>query len=213
MAMAGETVVRSPLLSTFQRIRAMKKTVLTFGLISGAIISVLMLVTLPLQDEVGFDHSLLLGYTTMILGFLLIHFGVRSYRDNVRGGSVRFGRAFAVGALIALISSVCYVATWEVMYFKFMPDFLSKYQAHALDKARAGGATEAAIAKQKAEMDEFEVKYHNPLFNAAVTLAEPLPVGLLIALVSAGVVSRRRKSVGGGGLVENAPRRANERPI
>ncbi|MFN2636573.1 MAG: DUF4199 domain-containing protein [Gemmatimonadaceae bacterium] len=171
----------------------MKKTVWTFGLISGAIISTLMAVTIPFQDEIGLDHSLVLGYTTMVLAFLLIYFGVRSYRDNVGGGSVRFGRAFAVGALIAVISSVCYVATWEVMYFKFMPDFLSKYQAHELEKARAGGATEDALAKKKAEMDKLAVMYTNPLINSALTLVEPLPVGLVIALVSAGILSRARK--------------------
>jgi hypothetical protein len=165
----------------------------TVGLISGAIISLLMAVTIPFQDELGFDHSLVLGYTTMVLAFLLIYFGVRSYRDNVRGGSVRFGRAFAVGALIAVISSLCYVATWEVMYFKFMPDFLSKYQAHELDKARAGGASEGVIAKKKAEMDKFGEMYKNPVVNAAITLVEPLPVGLVIALVSAGILSRAKK--------------------
>ena len=45
----------------------------------------------------------------MVLAFLLIFFGVRSYRDNVAGGRVRFGRAFAVGASIAAVASVCYV--------------------------------------------------------------------------------------------------------
>ena len=171
----------------------MKKTVWTFGLISGAIISILMIVTIPFQGESGFDHSLVLGYTTMVLAFLLIYFGVRSYRDNVRGGSVRFGRAFAVGALIAVISSVCYVATWEVMYYNFMPDFLSKYQARVLEKARAGGASEGELAKQKVEMDKMAVMYKNPLINSAMTLVEPLPVGLVIALVSAGILSRARK--------------------
>jgi hypothetical protein len=171
----------------------MKKTVWTFGLISGAIISILMAVTIPFQDELGLDHSLLFGYTTMVLAFLLIYFGVRSYRDNVRGGSVRFGRAFAVGALIALISSLCYVATWEVMYFKFMPDFLTKYQAQALEKARAGGASEGALAKQKAEAEKMAEMYKNPVINSAMTLVEPLPVGLVIALVSAGILSRARK--------------------
>ena len=171
----------------------MKKTVWTFGLISGAIISILTLVTIPFQDEHGFDHSLLVGYTTMVLAFVLIFFGVRSYRDNVRGGSVRFGRAFAVGALIAVISSVCYVATWEVMYFKFMPDFMSKYQARELAKARAGGASEDVIAKQKAEMDKFGETYKNPLVNSAITIVKPLPVGLVIALVSTGILSRARK--------------------
>src|SRR5438876_11052794 len=172
----------------------MKKTVLTFGLISGAVISVMMLLTIPFHDAIGFGiGGLIVGYTTMVLAFLLIYFGVRSYRDNVRGGSVRFGRVFAVGALIAVISSVCYVATWEVMYFKFMPDFLSKYQAHALEKARAGGASEDVIAKQKAEMDKLAEMYKNPVVNAAMTFVEPLPVGLVIALVSAGILSRGGK--------------------
>ena len=171
----------------------MKKTVWTFGLISGAIISIMMAVTVPFQDKIGLDHGLVIGYTTMVVAFLLIYFGVRSYRDNVRGGSVRFGRAFAVGALIALISSACYVATWQVIYFNFMPDFLTKYQAHQLDKARAGGASEAELAKQKVQMDRIAVMYRNPVINAGMTLIEPLPVGLVIALVSAGILSRAKK--------------------
>lgn len=175
----------------------MRKTVLRFGLISGAVISVLMLLTMRLHDAVGFETGgLILGYTTMVLAFLLIYFGVRSYRDNVAGGTVRFGRAFVVAALIGLISSLCYVATWEVIYFKFMPDFMDKYNARVIEQARAAGESEAVIAKRKEEMAKFNAMYHNPAFNAAVTLVEPLPVALLVALVSAGVLSRRRRSPG-----------------
>ena len=61
----------------------MKKTILTFGLISGAVISVLMIATVPFADRLGFGHSYHVGYTTMILAFLLVYFGIRSYRDNV----------------------------------------------------------------------------------------------------------------------------------
>ena len=66
----------------------MKKTVWTFGLISGALVSAMMAATIPFQDENGFDHSLIVGYTTMVLSFLLIYFGVRSYRDNVGKGQL-----------------------------------------------------------------------------------------------------------------------------
>jgi len=178
----------------------MKKTVLTFGLISGAVISVLMLLTIPFHDAIGFEiGGLIAGYTTMVLAFLLIYFGVRSYRDNVAGGTVRFGRAFAVGALIGLVSSMCYVATWEVVYFKFMPDFMDKYGAHVIEKARTSGETEAAIAKRKEEMAKFAEMYKNPAFNAAVTLVEPLPVALLVALIAAGLLSRRPRSAGAAG--------------
>ena len=171
----------------------MKKTVWTFGLIAGAVASVLLAATIPFQGEDGFDHSLVVGYATIVLSFLLIYFGVRSYRDNVGRGRISFGRALAVGTLIGVIASLCYVATWEVMYFKFMPDFMTEYNARELDKARAGGASEAALAQKKAEMDKFEKMYQNPAINAAFTILEPLPVALLIALVSAGVLSRRRK--------------------
>jgi hypothetical protein len=171
----------------------MKKIVLVFGLISGAILSAMMLATIPFMDAIGFDRGAIIGYTSMVLAFLLIFFGVRSYRDNVAGGTVRFGRAFAVGALIAVVASLCYVATWEVIYFKLTPDFMTKYQAHLLDKARANGENAEAIARKKAEMDKFAELYRNPAINAAITFLEPLPVALIVTLVSAGVLSRRRK--------------------
>jgi hypothetical protein len=41
----------------------MRKIVLTFGLISGAILSAMMLITLTFHDEIGFDKSLIVGYT------------------------------------------------------------------------------------------------------------------------------------------------------
>jgi hypothetical protein len=177
----------------------MKKIVLTFGLIAGAVLSVMMLITIPFQDQINVDHGYVIGYTTMVLAFLLIYFGVRSYRDNVAGGTVGFGRELAIGTLITAVASLCYVATWEVLYFNFEHDFLTKMQAHELGKARANGASEEAIAKKKVEMDKFAVMYDNPAYNAALTFLEPLPVGLVIALVTAGVLSRRKKGRAGDG--------------
>jgi hypothetical protein len=179
----------------------MKKTVLTFGLISGAVLSAMMLITLPFHDAIGFDRGMIVGYTTMLLAFLLIFFGVRSYRDNVAGGTVRFGRAFAVGALIAIVASLCYVATWEVYYYTVKPDFIAKYQAYELEKERAKGATPEALALKKAEGDKFAEMYKNPAVNAAMTLIEPLPVALIVALVSAGVLSRKKRREGENGMV------------
>ncbi len=75
----------------------MKKTVLTFGLISGAMSSVLMLSTVPFIDRIGFDKGVIVGYTAIVLSFLLVFFGIRSYRENVGGGQITFGRALSVG--------------------------------------------------------------------------------------------------------------------
>ena len=172
----------------------MKKIVWTFGLISGAVISLMMLTTLPFEDAIGFDRGAIIGYTTMVLAFLFIYFGVRSYRDTIGKGSISFGRGLVIGTLIAVISSACYVATWEVIYFKLSPDFTAKYQAYELNKAKANGASQEAIAKREAELNKFAEMYKNPVVNAAITFIEPLPVGLVIALVSAGVLRRRSRS-------------------
>ena len=174
----------------------MRKIVLTFGLIAGAILSAMMLITLPFHDEIGFDKSLIVGYTTMVLAFLMVFFGVRSYRDNVAGGSVTFGRAFMVGLMITAVASVCYVATWELVGQQLAPDYLDKYAAYSVEKARKSGATDAQIAAKTKEMTEFKEMYKNPLVNISLTFLEPLPVGLLFTLVAAAVLSRKRRREG-----------------
>ncbi|HEX8245458.1 MAG TPA: DUF4199 domain-containing protein [Longimicrobium sp.] len=171
----------------------MKRTVWTFGLIAGGILSAMMLLTIPFIDRIGFDRGEVIGYTSMVLAFLLVFFGIRSYRDNVAGGAVSFGRALVVGLLIVLVASACYVATWELIYFTVAPDFLTRYMAYAADQARASGASPAEVQQKIAEMQQFAKLYQNPLMNAAFTFLEPLPVGLVFALVSAGVLSRKRR--------------------
>ena len=179
----------------------MKKIVLTFGLIAGSILAAMMFATLPFMDTIGFDRGEIIGYTSMVVAFLLIFFGVKSFRDNVAGGTVTFGRAFAVGVQIAAVASLCYVAAWQVVYYKLAPDFGTKYQEYAVEKARAEGASEVELAEKKAEMARFMDLYKNPLINIGITFLEPMPVALVVALVSAGVLSRRRKD----GVFSNAP--------
>jgi hypothetical protein len=174
----------------------MTRTVLIFGSIAGVILSVMMLVTLPFIDRIGFKRGEVIGYTTMVLAFLLIFFGVRSYRDHVAGGSISFGRAFGVGMLIVLVASVFYVATWQLIYYKLAPDFGTRYQAHVIEKARASGKSQAEIDKKVADAEKFAQWYENPLINAAVAFIEPLPVGLIIALISAGILLDQRSRQG-----------------
>jgi hypothetical protein len=170
----------------------MKKNVLTFGLISGLIMSVLMGGSLLLADKIGSGHnSLVLGYTIMVASFLLIYFGIRNYRDNSLAGQISFGRAFACGILITLISSVCYVLMWEFLYFNFMPHFMDSYFAAQIHKLQSSGLDPATIAARVAAIQHSQQLYQNPLVNMAYTLMEPLPVGLLITLISAALLRRR----------------------
>ncbi len=169
----------------------MKKTVLTFGLISGFIMIAMMTLSLVLSERIGFGHSLVLGYTNLILGSLLVFFGIRSYRENIGGGQISFGRAFAVGILITLIASVCYVVTWEIIYFKFMPDFADKYAAYMIEKARAAGESAQKIQAIADEMKSMKATLNNPFLNAAFSFLEPFPIGLIVTLISAAVLRKK----------------------
>jgi len=175
----------------------MKKTVLTFGLISGVIMSLMMMATLPFMEQIGFDYGMVIGYTTIVLSFMLVFFGIRSYRDNVAGGNITFGKAFAVGILITLVSSLCYVATWEVIYFKIMPDFAEKFTKYAVDKVIASGASTEVINAKIQEMKNLKVMLDNPLINAAIAFTEPFPIGLIVTLISSAILRTKRKPVDG----------------
>jgi hypothetical protein len=169
----------------------MKKTVLTYGLISGLMISVLMGGALVFSSRIGSGHSMVLGYTMMVASFLLVYFGIRSYRDNKLDGTISFGRAFLCGFLISLITTVCYVAMWEILYFNFMPHFMDSYFAAQIHQIQSSGLDSAAIAAKVAAVEHSQQLYQNPFVNMAYTFIEPLPVGILITLISAGMLRRR----------------------
>jgi hypothetical protein len=169
----------------------MKKTVLTFGLISGVMISVLMGGSLLIANKIGSGHSMALGYTIMVASFLLVYFGIRSYRDNSLAGQISFGRAFTCGILITLITCVCYVAMWEILYFGFMPHFMDSYFAAQIHKVQSAGLDPATTAAQVAAIERSQQLYQNPLVNVAYTFIEPFPVGLIITLISAAILRRK----------------------
>jgi hypothetical protein len=175
----------------------MKRTVLIFGLISGLLSSVLMVSTVPFLHKLGNDKGFIVGYTAIVASFLLVFFGIRSYRDNVGGGQITFGRAFSVGILITLISCVFYVVTWEIVYFNFLPGFMDSYWAHAIEKARASGDTAAVIQQKVEALKSSQQAYENPLINSAMTFIEPFPVGLVITLISAAILRRKPQEQAG----------------
>ena len=169
----------------------MKRTILTFGVISGVLSSIFMLSTVPFIDNLGHGNKgALIGYTGMVLSFLLIYFGIRSYRDTTGEGRITFGKGFAIGIAITVISCFFYVLTWEIVYFKFMPHFMDNYNAQVIAKIKASGASAAQIQTQIDQQNHFMQLYQNPFFNAAMTFIEPFPVGLLMTLISAALLRK-----------------------
>ncbi len=171
----------------------MRKIVLRFGLASGATLILVSAVMMPLcmKGVINFAHQEILGYTAMVLAFLMVFFGIRSYRETVAGGAIGFGKAFQVGILICLVTCAMYVIGWEIAYFNFFPDFFQQYSASVLAKMHARGASEADIQKTAAQMAEMGKHYHNLFYNSAITFMEIFPVGLIVTLVSAAILRRK----------------------
>ena len=173
----------------------MKKTIIICGLIAGLIVTAMMLFSVSgCYKNASYEGNMVLGYASMLIAFSLIFVGVKSYRDKYNGGVITFGKAFKIGFSIALIASTIYVVVWLIDYYCFMPDFYEKYSAHMVNKMRAAGASAAEIQKQVADAKSFGEKYKNPFFNALVTYGEILPMGLLVSLLAAFILKRRRKN-------------------
>lgn len=163
----------------------MKKIVLTFGIIGGTIISVLMLTTISLmKNQIDYSLGTFLGYLNMIVALSMVFVGTRSYRDKHLGGVISFGKAFQVGILIAAIASLMYAVTWEVYYNLAAQDFMTQYTQHYMDQMKKDGASQAEIDQMLESMNNMSEMYKNPIIRFGMTLMEIVPVGVAITLIS-----------------------------
>lgn len=168
----------------------MRKIVLVYGLIAGAIVGGMMLITMPLYEKGLLDikNGEFVGYTTMVVALSVIFVGVKSFRDHYAQGTISFGKGFLVGLLITLVASVMYALAWEISFHRMSPDYVDKMEQEYVTKQKEKGATEAELKK----MDEqYQVYKTNFPIRFGVTLIEIFPVGLIISLITAGLLRKK----------------------
>jgi hypothetical protein len=159
----------------------MLRNILVYGFIAGAIAIGLMTI-----DMVAGIHSLAIGYLILFAALSLIFVSIKRYRDEALGGIIRFGTALKLGLGISLIASFVYVVGWEIYLWSTDYSFLEDYLAADLEARRAAGASAAELAQLRGEMAELAAQYNSqPLLRFAFTLAEILPVGLVVTFLSA----------------------------
>jgi len=168
----------------------MTRIILVYGVIIGAIIIGVAILTLALGVGIG---QAWLGFLVMIVAFTGIFFAVKQYRDHSLGGVIRFGTAALLGIGIAAVAGAIYVAVWEVYLYATDYAFMDFYADSMISQKRAAGASASELAALSREMDEMRVAYANPLMRLPITFVEIFPVGLLIALISAAVLRTRRR--------------------
>jgi hypothetical protein len=166
----------------------MKRNVLIFGLVIGAILCANMIVMVNLMyTNTDFKGNDIVGYAAMVVMFSLIFFGIRNYRNKQLDGYISFGKAFKMGTLIALVGSTMYVVVWLFYYYLFVPDFIEVYSSYVLKECSASD-----LPAKTAEMTNFKEMYKNPLFVILITYSEVLPIGLVVALVSALILKKKQ---------------------
>lgn len=167
----------------------MKKTVLTYGIIGGVIVSAMMWLTLG-SGKHDFDNGMWIGYTTMVIALSTIFFAVKTYRDKYMGGEINFGRAFLMGLYITLIASTMYAASWMVLSATTDQDIMEQYYVHEKQKLESSDLPAAEVEAKLQEMRDFQEMYKNPIVKIGFTYMEILPVGLLISVFCAALLKR-----------------------
>lgn len=168
----------------------MTRLILTYGLISGLAVILTSLAIIVAFGDHGSSGTMgmFTGYLIMLVGLSSILVGVKQHRDQALGGVIRFWPALGLGLGIAAVASLAYVAVWEIYLAATHYTFMDKYADAMLAGKRAAGVTGAAYAKAVTEADEMRRSYANPFYRLPETFMEIFPVGLLIALVSAGLL-------------------------
>jgi hypothetical protein len=171
----------------------MLRYVLIFGVIAGAIVGVpLSILTLTFSGQAMMNYGMLIGYLMMLIGLSTIFLAVKRHRDVDLGGVIRFWPALALGLGVSVVAGVIYVIAWEASCAIAHADFAGAYARAMVAEQAAKGVSGAALERVRAEMEQFKVQYANPLYRWPMTFAEIFPVGVIVSLVSAGVLRNSR---------------------
>ena len=171
----------------------MLKLILGHGALAGVIVGVpLFGLTVALNGRPPLKYGVLLGYLTMLVALSLVFVAIKRRRDADLGGVIRFWPAFGLGLGISVVAGLVYVLAWEAALAVTHMDFAADYAKAVLERQRAAGADAQALARSAAQMAQFQIDYAKPLYRLGMTFAEIFPVGLLVSLVSAGLLRDRR---------------------
>lgn len=173
--------------------KVMTKKVVQFGLAAGFINLVLGYAFSSVwMEDMDFSTGEVLGYVSMLAALTMVFVGVKNYRDRLLNGSITFGKALGVGVLMVLVASVIYVIGWMIYYNYFMPDFPEKFLSYSIEQINnSQDYTTEQKETQIASMKSWMESYKNPLVMMGFTFLEFFPIGFLVALISAWLLSRK----------------------
>jgi hypothetical protein len=171
----------------------MLRYILIYGVVAGVIVGVpLSVLTLSMSGQAMMSYGMLVGYLTMLIALSAVFLAIKRHRDVDLGGVIRFWPALGLGLGISAVAGVIYVIAWEVSCALAHADFAGAYARAMIAEQAAKGVSGAALEHVRAAMEQFKVRYANPLYRLPMTFAEIFPVGVIVSLVSAGLLRNSR---------------------
>jgi uncharacterized protein DUF4199 len=171
----------------------MTRILALYGIVAGLIVGIPVdWLVLSRTPQWVSGNMMLVTYLAMIVGLTAVFLGIKHYRDQALGGVIRFVPALLVGLGISAVASLIYALCWETSLALNGLDFAGLYAKQMIEAARAKGASPAELQKVIADAEAFAKSYSNPLYRIPVTFMEMFPVGVLISLVSAGLLRNPR---------------------
>lgn len=167
----------------------MRRTIIIYGAIAGfvAITTIVIGLSEPVASIVG-DHQMFLGYLIMLVALSAIFVATKQIRDQEFGGAISFGKAALIGIGISAMAGLVYVFVWEIYLAMTDYAFIGDYAESVLSSRQAAGANAVELEATIAEMDVMKEQYRNPLFRLPMTFLEIFPVGIVVSLLSAGIL-------------------------
>lgn len=172
----------------------MKNLIIKFGLISSALIVGIPLLSIPIlgigPDSYGMGE--IIGYSTIVVGMLLIVAAQYSYKKNENDGVLSFGEGFKMGVSIAAMGGMAF-GIYNTIYVLFIePDFNEKYFSYQTGLAM--------------DSPEFQQQYADLVANGGFMYTLPgqfllmfltvFLIGFVISIVGALVLQSKQKVAG-----------------
>jgi hypothetical protein len=172
----------------------MKRTILIFGAMAGALIFAYTYLTLAIVGDFAqatpkdLEMAQWLGYIRYLLLLLGVAMAMITYRRNTPG-PIGYGRSFVVGLLVALVIAL-FVGAMEYSYVAFTnPHFYEQYAKLMIEGMKQKGASAADLEAFRKEQESY-AWMTNPIATGAFYFVETAVIGTIFSLILALFIRR-----------------------
>lgn len=127
-----------------------------------------------------------LSYAGILISLVLLILGIRSFRDNIRGGVLPFGPAFSFGLIAFIVSGIIGSIYMYVLWTVIDPDILVKMQDMQMEKMLEKGLPEEAVEQAMS----MTAKFMKPGIMVAMGMFSSIFIGAIVSLIVAAIFKR-----------------------